>query len=136
MIEVGSRVKYIKVDTEYDKATGWYPPIGTLGTVKFIDGSGYQVKWDEGTIEDGTWWCNSDAVEEFKMSKMVICKTNEGTLKQLIHDKIDEIFLEMQNRKGITDGRIEPFDALYLDRLEEQLEQHIVRILKYQKGGI
>lgn len=57
-------------------------------------------------------------------------------LKQLIHDKINEIFLEMQNAEGITDGGIDPFDAMYLDQLEEQLEQHIARIIKYQKGGI
>ena len=57
-------------------------------------------------------------------------------LKELIHSKIDEIFLEMQNAEGITDGGIDPFDALYLDQLEEQLEQHIARIIKYQKGGI
>ena len=57
-------------------------------------------------------------------------------LKQLIRDKVDEIFLEMQNAEGITDGEIEPFDALYLEQLEEQLEQHIARVIKYQKRGI
>ena len=57
-------------------------------------------------------------------------------LKQLIRTKIDEIFLEMQNKLGITDGGIDPFDALYLDQLEEQLEQHIARVINYQKGGM
>ena len=57
-------------------------------------------------------------------------------LKELIRTKIDEIFLEMQNAEGITDGGIDPFDVVYLDQLEQQLEQHIARIIKYQKGGI
>lgn len=57
-------------------------------------------------------------------------------LKELIHDKINEIFLEMQEANGITNGDIDPFDAVYLDKLEECLEQHIARIIKYQKGGI
>lgn len=57
-------------------------------------------------------------------------------LKQLIHDKINEIFLEMQEKEGITNGDIEPLDALFLDELEEQLAQVINHILDYQKGGI
>lgn len=63
MIKVNSRVKYIKVDTEADKSTGYYPPIGTLGTVEFVDYSGCRVKWDEGT-QEGAWWCDLGDVEE------------------------------------------------------------------------
>jgi hypothetical protein len=54
-------------------------------------------------------------------------------LKELIHNKINEIFLEMQNKLGITDGGIDPFDALHLDELEEQLEKHIAKVLNYQQ---
>lgn len=64
MIKVGSRVKYVKVNTEDDKPTGYYPPIGTLGTVKMFDNVGYLVKWDEGTNGDNTWWCDLVDVEE------------------------------------------------------------------------
>ena len=64
MIKVGSRVKYIKVDTEDDKATGYYPPIGTLGTVKMVDDFKCQVKWDKGTSGDNTWWCDLVDVEK------------------------------------------------------------------------
>lgn len=63
MIEAGSRVKYIKEDTEDDKSTGYYPPIGTLGTVLLADDFGCQVKWDEGT-KGGAWWCDLEDVEE------------------------------------------------------------------------
>jgi hypothetical protein len=64
MIEVGSRVKYIKVDTEDDRKLGYYPPIGTLGTVVYVDEFGCQVKWDEGT-KGGAWYCDLiDVTEE------------------------------------------------------------------------
>lgn len=56
-------------------------------------------------------------------------------LKHLIHDNINEIFLKMQDREGITDGGIDPFDALYLEELEQQLEQVIQKVLNYQKRG-
>ena len=64
MIEVGSRAKYTKVDTEDDRNSGYYPPIGTLGTVVYADDFGYRVKWDEGTNGDGTWYCDSTDVKE------------------------------------------------------------------------
>ena len=64
MITIGSRVKYIKVNTEEDIATGYYPPIGTLGTVKIVDDVDCLVKWDKGTDGDNTWWCDLVDVEK------------------------------------------------------------------------
>ena len=67
MIKVGTRVKYIHEDTMEDKATGFYPPIGTLGTVTYSDEEcedSIQVKWDEGTNGDQIWWCETTSVEE------------------------------------------------------------------------
>ena len=55
-------------------------------------------------------------------------------LKELIHNKINEIFLELQNINGVTDGGIYPMDALHLDQLEEQLANLIERVVSYQKG--
>ena len=57
-------------------------------------------------------------------------------LKQLIRDKIDEIFLEMQDANNINDGGIYPFDALQLEQIEEELAELIERVINYQKGGI
>lgn len=57
-------------------------------------------------------------------------------LKELVHDKIDEIFLEMQNANNITDGGIYPLDVLRLEEIEEELTELIARAIKYQKGGI
>ena len=57
-------------------------------------------------------------------------------LKELVHDKINEIFLEYQKANHITDGGIEPFDAEYLDRLEEELANHIERVCAKQPKEI
>ena len=56
-------------------------------------------------------------------------------LKELIHDKINEIFLKVQNAKGIIDGGIEPLDALQLEQLEEALAELIERVTDYQPKG-
>lgn len=56
-------------------------------------------------------------------------------LKELIHTKIDEIFLEMQNAQGITDGGIDPLDALRLDEIEEELANLIEKVVAYQPKG-
>lgn len=64
MIKVGTRVRYIHKDTEDEKKTGCYPPIGTCGTVVYADDlDTFQVEWDEGTDGDGIWWCEPESVE-------------------------------------------------------------------------
>lgn len=68
-MKIGIRVRYIRVDNEEDKRTGFYPPIGTLGTV-INTCKGYEnnedilVKWDSGTSGNGEWWCGSSDVKE------------------------------------------------------------------------
>lgn len=57
-------------------------------------------------------------------------------LKELVHDKIQEVFLEMQEENNITNGDIDPWDAQQLDYVEGALYQIIKRVLEYQKGGI
>lgn len=66
MITEGTRVRYIHEDTEEDKALGFYPPIGTCGTVVFArdESKNIVVKWDSGTIRDGIWWVEIEKVEE------------------------------------------------------------------------
>lgn len=61
---VGARVKYIHIDNEEDKTTGYYPPVGTFGTVVEVDETSIRVKWDSGTRDEGVWWCNVEGVEE------------------------------------------------------------------------
>lgn len=63
-MKLGTRVKYIHIDTEEDKETGFYPPVGTFGTVVGIDNTGVRVKWDSGTNGEGVWWCGCEDVEE------------------------------------------------------------------------
>lgn len=56
-------------------------------------------------------------------------------LKELVHDKIDEIFLTYQQANNIISGDIEPFDALQLEQIEESLCELIERVGKYQPKG-
>ena len=66
-MEAGTRVRYIHIDSEEDKATGYYPPVGTLGTIMKTRGNDIRVKWDSGT-KNGAWWCHYTDVEEVEVS--------------------------------------------------------------------
>ena len=48
-------------------------------------------------------------------------------LQDLIHEKINEIFLEYQQANGIMSGDIDPFDAYQLELTEESLAEIIER---------
>lgn len=66
MIEVGSRVMYVRNDNEIVRSYGFYPPFGTCGTVLDNDGGAIKVRWDSGTNRDGVWWCSTERVKEVK----------------------------------------------------------------------
>ena len=53
-------------------------------------------------------------------------------LKELVHEKINEVFLEYQEANNIVSGDIDPFDANFLDSLEERLAQVIEAICAKQ----
>ena len=57
---------------------------------------------------------------------------NEKIL-QLLDEKVDEIFLEMQNKLGIEDGNIFPLDKLQLDICICALADKIEAVLNTQK---
>ena len=63
MLEVGARVRYIHDDPPDIRESGYYPPIGTGGTIIHVSPSGYEVKWDSGTQGNGIWWCDHGDVE-------------------------------------------------------------------------
>lgn len=48
-------------------------------------------------------------------------------LKELIHDKINEVFLEYQKANNIISGDINPFDAYQLECIEDNIFEIIVR---------
>ena len=52
---------------------------------------------------------------------------------QLLDDKVDEVFLEMQEELNIEDGNIFPLDALELDNCKEQLANIIESVLTTQR---
>lgn len=68
-MKVGTRVRFVGDETYTTyKSSGFYPPIGTLGTVKDTDvgRKGKEqifVAWDSGTIGNGIWWCYESDVE-------------------------------------------------------------------------
>ena len=51
----------------------------------------------------------------------------------LIENKVNEIFLEMQNELNIESGDIAPLDALYLEELQGKLANHIEYVLNFQR---
>lgn len=51
---------------------------------------------------------------------------------QSIDDKINEVFLEFQDRYGIVSGDVEPTAQFDLSTKEEELANIVVEILKYQ----
>jgi hypothetical protein len=57
-------------------------------------------------------------------------------LDQLIHDKINEVFLEYQEANHIISGDIDPFDAIQLQEFEEILAVFIRRICAKQPKAI
>ena len=57
-------------------------------------------------------------------------------LKELIHEKINEVFLEYQQKHGITSGDIDPWDAQRLERIEDSLADLIEYVCSYQKKEI
>lgn len=70
-LKVGDRARYICEDAEDDKRWGFYPPKGTMGTIRTIsnpypDGKVcIEVTWDEGVRGiDKTWWCLTTDVEK------------------------------------------------------------------------
>lgn len=57
-------------------------------------------------------------------------------IKQLIHDKINEVFLEHQKEFNVTSGDIHPQDAFHLDRIEDELKALIEKVVAYQPKAI
>lgn len=53
-------------------------------------------------------------------------------LKELIHDKINEVFLEYQKENHIISGDIHPEDAVELDNFEDALAEFVERVCAYQ----
>lgn len=91
-----------------------------------IDGSPF----DEMAEHEGTHWhwlMGRDL--DFALAKnggSSDIQENEEFLKNLIDEKVNEIFFEYQTRAGIENGDISPIDALKLDEIQQQLE-HLIR---------
>lgn len=124
MLKIGSTVRYNRRDNAEDIESGFYPPIGTRGTVVSVCQDDIEVKWEHGTRGDGVWWCKPTDVIEVEFS-----------LKDLIEEKVDEIFLAYQNAHEITSGDIEPLDWARLQIIQNKLAEHIEYVCAKQKGA-
>lgn len=58
----------------------------------------------------------------------------EAMIDTLLTEKVDEIFLEMQERFNIKHGDVEPLDAIKLAEMQLNLTMIIGRILRKQRG--
>ena len=56
-------------------------------------------------------------------------------IKDLLDEKVNEVFIEMAEELGIEDGGIEPMMALRLDEELDKLTEMIRDILVMQKGA-
>ena len=56
-------------------------------------------------------------------------------IKDLLDEKVEEVFIEMAEELGIEDGGIEPMMALRLDEELDKLTEMIRDILGMQKGA-
>ena len=57
-------------------------------------------------------------------------------LRELIHDKINEVFAEYQEANNIISGDIDPYDALQLELIERGLEELVERVCAHQPKEI
>ena len=100
MLARGTRVRYIRMDTADERLAGYYPPIGTLGTIFTVDNDCYEVKWDSGTDGDGIWWCEHDNVEEVPTGHIYTFRENDvivsGEKHHLVElaEKLREVGIE------------------------------------------
>jgi hypothetical protein len=54
------------------------------------------------------------------------------TALELVEDKVNEIFEELQKDNNITSGDIAPLDALELDEAKEKLADIINRVIDFE----
>ena len=64
-MKLGARVRFINEWDKYKASSSFYPPVGTLGTITWInvEDCAIVVQWDGGTLSPGKWWCNAEDVE-------------------------------------------------------------------------
>ena len=53
-------------------------------------------------------------------------------VEELLTEKVDEVFLECQNRRKINSGDIDPLDAILLETKVRTLAEHITNVLDKQ----
>ena len=64
-MKLGARVCFVNGWDKCKANSGFYPPVGTLGTVTWVNAADntIEVQWDGGVLVTGKWWCNAEDVE-------------------------------------------------------------------------
>lgn len=53
---------------------------------------------------------------------------------EMLEEKINDIFLEIQEEEGIESGDIMPLDSYVLENLTMELAETIASVIEFQKG--
>ena len=55
------------------------------------------------------------------------------SIREMLEDKVNEIFVEEQTKRGITSGDVDPWDSIKLDQMLDLVANRIEAILKFQE---
>ena len=132
-MKVGARVRYICKDRWAKEYAGYYPPVGTLGTVEDTDNSkNIFVQWDSGTKGNGRWWCGLDEVEavegeELTKKEFTAKKAREAASKSRLVDRETRSILR-DIKRAARRGRYSlnvlysDWDSVVVERICENLK--------------
>lgn len=62
-------------------------------------------------------------------------KNLQADIKGMLMQRVEDIFIDMQNAMGIKNGDVFPLDAINLEKEEDKLAEQITLILVRQKGA-
>lgn len=62
-------------------------------------------------------------------------KNLQADIKGMLMQRVEDIFIDMQNAMGIKNGDVFPLDAINLENAEDKLAEQITLILASQKGA-
>ena len=66
--------------------------------------------------------------------KFYMDKDRKSLIKEILNEKIDEVYMKLQTKFGIENGDIDPLQLLHQEELVDKLTNLINKVLHYQKG--
>lgn len=94
-IKIGDKVRYISKD--HARKPEFYPEVGTIGTVKYIDESGdLWVQWTKGSTSENDYWCCYESDIE------LINKENTKENFEMTNEEIWEMLKPKMEKNGLN----------------------------------